>query len=544
MNKDLEAIESISLNLKQTGIRKQFSAQPSRATDFSFQAAKIDFDFSKTHLNAKLIDAYISLAENQKLTDLRESMFRGDKINTSEDRAVLHTLLRRSEVNNILPQVSKELLTEKNQSEQSYLDLLNRLKEDVDLLGFEVKDIIHVGIGGSVLGPQLLCEALERTKSRYKIHFVSNVDAHEIVSVTNQCDPAKTLLVGVSKTFTTLETITNLETLIEWLTTSGVKQPLSQVVAVTANPDNAIEFGVAKDNIATFPNWVGGRYSLWSSVSVSPFANLPSEQLRLFLKGAEEMDNYFYRTPFQSNVCFLSAALDHFYGNFFGAQTRATFAYDHRLRSLVPYLQQLETESNGKDRLRNGDPVTCQTSPVVWGGVGTDVQHSVFQLLHQGTVMMPSEFILVAEPAHGLIANHKKLLANAIAQSAALLRGQSLQDLDSEHAVGVSEQVLKAKLFSGDRPSSMLTLPRLDAYTLGALIAFYEHRTFTAGVLYGINSFDQMGVELGKKLATQIEPFLNQQSDNNTNGSDSATDLDASTFDASTQRAINKLKTR
>jgi len=538
MNESQDRISSLSSALKTGGIKSLFDGDNDRADRFAFQAADLDFDLSKTHLTPELVSAYIEFAQAQRFDDLRHAMFAGEKINESEGRAVLHTLLRRSDGNDDLPAVSEELAQQKDSSAQSYLELLRRLEYSEDEFDFEIKDIIHIGIGGSVLGPQLLSEAFDKADRKFNVHFVSNIDAHEIVHVINRCNPATTLLVGVSKTFTTLETITNINSLMDWLRNNGVEQPLDRVLAITASPDNALEFGIKEHNIATFPNWVGGRYSLWSSVSLSPFANLSLEELNAFLKGAEDMDTYFYATELESNVCFLSAVLDHFYGNFFGAQTRATFAYDFRLRSLVSYLQQLETESNGKDRLRNGEAVGHQTSPVVWGGVGTDVQHSVFQLLHQGTVFIPSEFILVAQPDHQLIDNHRQLLANAIAQTAALLKGQTLQDLSELEPDGTSAEVLNAKLFSGDRPSSNIIMPKLNAYSLGALIAFYEHRTFSAGILYGINSFDQMGVELGKRLARQVGPHLRNSEGKNAKGELS----DGSTFDPSTLRAINKLR--
>ncbi|MFT5574374.1 MAG: glucose-6-phosphate isomerase, partial [Cryomorphaceae bacterium] len=305
--------------------------------------------------------------------------------------------------------------------------------------------------------------------------------------------------------------------------------------AVTAQPENAAIYGVSDRNVVTFPQWVGGRYSVWSSVSLSAALVLGIDEFEQFLAGASQVDQYFYTSELEQNACFLAAMLDHYYANFLSVRSRAIFAYDYRLRSLVDYLQQLETESNGKDKQKNGCDVDQETSQVIWGGVGTDVQHSVFQMLHQGTSLIPSEFILVKKPDHSYDEHHKELLANGVAQTAALLSGQNLDQVRELHAdQGLSELALKAKVFSGNRPSTTLVVDRLSAGALGSLLAFYEHRTFCGGVFANINSFDQMGVELGKRLAKKVKPLLDQNDNSQTKKS-------AEGFDSSTLSLIQKV---
>ncbi|MCL4150650.1 UNVERIFIED_CONTAM: hypothetical protein GTU68_057226, partial [Idotea baltica] len=385
-----------------------------------------------------------------------------------------------------------------------------------------VTDIIHVGIGGSFLGTQLLFEAAAEQTSEIKIHFIANIDAHKLVRVFSQCNPKTTIVIGVSKTFTTAETLQNIRTIGTWYEKNNITDYWQYFYAVTADFDKAIGFGIDPENIVTFPEWVGGRYSVWSSVSLSAVLVMGLEKFEEFLAGAALLDQHFYQTDLNQNVCFLAAMLDHYYANFMGSESRAIFAYDSRLESLVSYLQQLETESNGKDRQKNGEPVDQKTSPVIWGGVGTDVQHSVFQMLHQGTSLIPSEFVVIKKPDHDYNEHHSELLANAIAQPAALLSGQSLAE------------TLKAKIFSGERPSSTFVLDRLSPRTLGLMLAFYEHRTFCTGVLNNINSFDQMGVELGKRLAKQVFPLLTK--------TENSRIAENHEFDQSTEQLIKLLR--
>ena len=503
-----QRLSSLSEQDKNAGIRARFSSDPARAQHFSYNADSFYLDLSKTHISDELVAVYEDFAAEISFSEFRNALFSGAKINSSEQRAVLHTLLRNPENQGIAMQ-EDGLVSQAREAESQFVHQCQTVQARIAARDVPIKHIIHVGIGGSALGPKLVFEALKSLQTDADIHFVGNIDAHELLSVLSQCDPIATLVVGVSKTFTTAETLKNLDSILDWLLENGVKSPKENLVAVTANPINASEFGVSSDNIVAFPNWVGGRYSVWSSVSLSVVLVIGLPAFKEFLRGATIMDEHFYQADLKENLPYLAAALDHYYVNYFDAGSRAIFAYDFRLRSLVDYLQQLETESNGKDRQRDGKPVDQLTAPVIWGGVGTDVQHSVFQMLHQGTSLIPAEFVLVKEPDHSLADHHQELLANGLAQTAALLAGQNKATAERLHAdEGLTQAAILAKQFSGDRPSFTFLLERLTPFTLGQLLSFYEHRTFCFGALSNINSYDQMGVELGKRLAKTIKPML------------------------------------
>ena len=503
-----QRLSNLSEQDKNVGIRARFSSDPARAQHFSYNAASFYLDLSKTHISDELVAVYEDFAAEISFSEFRNALFSGAKINSSEQRAVLHTLLRNPENQGIAMQ-EDGLVSQAREAESQFVHQCQTLQARIAARDVPIKHIIHVGIGGSALGPKLVFEALKSLQTEADIHFVGNIDAHELLSVLSQCDPIATLVVGVSKTFTTAETLKNLDSILDWLLENGVKSPKENLVAVTANPINASEFGVSSDNIVAFPNWVGGRYSVWSSVSLSVVLVIGLPAFKEFLRGATIMDEHFYQADLKENLPYLAAALDHYYVNYFDAGSRAIFAYDFRLRSLVDYLQQLETESNGKDRQRDGKPVDQLTAPVIWGGVGTDVQHSVFQMLHQGTSLIPAEFVLVKEPDHSLADHHQELLANGLAQTAALLAGQNKATAERLHAdEGLTQAAILAKQFSGDRPSFTFLLERLTPFTLGQLLSFYEHITFCFGELSNIKSYDQMGVELGKRLAKTIKPML------------------------------------
>ena len=351
-----------------------------------------------------------------------------------------------------------------------------------------IRHVLHIGIGGSALGPDLLVDALGRDSDRYDVAIVSNVDGVALEEVFKRFDPAATLLVVASKTFTTTETMLNATSALQWMTESGVEDPYGRVIALTANPEKAVEWGVDETRILPFAESVGGRYSLWSTIGFPAALGLGWDAFEELLEGAAEMDRHFRLTDLAQNAPALAAFADLYYTQVRHAETRAPFAYDERLRLLPSYLQQLEMESNGKGVTVDGQPVGRPTAAITWGGVGTDAQHAVFQLLHQGTHLVPVEFIAVIEPGDVLSDDHhRQLLLNAFAQGAALMKGKKTDD--------------PARSYSGDRPSSTILLDTLDPRTLGALIAFYEHRVFVNGVLLGINSFDQFGVELGKEMA-------------------------------------------
>ncbi len=531
MNPNIHSqLQSLATSDKELGIKQKFVTDESRVDHTSTEFDLAYFDFSKTHLSKAMLNHYVDLAEELKIEKARHDFLSGAKINNTEERSVLHALLRDSGNQGIDMAEAGALVQAQdaaNQFDEQYQLIADSLKRR----DTPVENIIHVGIGGSSLGTQLLFEALKPLGDSRKIHFVGNIDGHQLVDVLDQCDISNTLVIGVSKTFTTAETLQNLNSIAAWFIRHGVNNPLAHFFGVTANPDGAKSYGIPPANVVSFPEWVGGRYSVWSSVSLSAALLIGKEKFDDFLAGAAEMDKHFNQADLHQNVCFQAAALDHYYANYMGVGSKAIFAYDFRFRSLVDYLQQLETESNGKDRLKNGEEVDCKTSMVVWGGVGTDVQHSVFQMLHQGTSIIPSEFILIAKADHDLTDHHNELLANGVAQTAALLEGQDLETVKRLHGdEGWSEAGLKSKIFSGNRPSMTILLERLSPKSLGFLLAFYEHRVFFGGVLAGINSFDQMGVELGKRLAKQVRPLIEDGQDSDTG------------FDPSTERLLAKLK--
>ncbi|TCP35974.1 glucose-6-phosphate isomerase [Sphingomonas sp. BK235] len=463
--------------LPQERLEALFANDPDRLKRLSLDVAGIHFDWSKTHLTAEALTAFEALAKSVDLAGKREAMFAGANVNVTEDRPVEHTAER------------GEGKAESVARAASYHARMRGLIDAIEAEAFgPVRSILHVGIGGSALGPHLLVDALGRGSDRYDVAIVSNVDGMALDDVFDDFDPETTLLVVASKTFTTTETMMNAESVIQWMTGAGVEDPYGRVIALTASPEKAIEWGVDETRILPFSEGVGGRYSLWSSIGFPAAIALGWDQFEELLEGAAEMDRHFRLAALHENAPALAAFADLYYTQVRHAETRAPFAYDERLRLLPSYLQQLEMESNGKGVTVDGQPVGRPTAPITWGGVGTDAQHAVFQLLHQGTHLVPVEFLAVIEAGDTLPPeHHRQLLLNAFAQGAALMTGKQVDD--------------PARSYPGDRPSSTLLLDRLDARTLGALIAFYEHRVFVNGVLLGINSFDQFGVELGKEMA-------------------------------------------
>ncbi len=456
-----------------------FAQDPDRLAKLSLDVAGIHFDWSKTHLTAEAIAAFEALAKAQDLAGKRQAMFAGEIVNVTEGRAVEHTA-ERGEGN-----PDSVALARSHQARmRALIDAI-----EADALG-PVRHVLHVGIGGSALGPHLLVDALGHDDKRYDVAIVSNVDGMALEEVFERFDPTATLLVVASKTFTTTETMLNAESVLEWMKQHGVEDPYGKVIALTASPDKAIEWGVDETRILPFSESVGGRYSLWSSIGFPAALALGWDAFEELLEGAGEMDRHFRLAALHENAPALAAFADLYYTQVRHAETRAPFAYDERLRLLPSYLQQLEMESNGKAVTIDGQPLGRPSAAITWGGVGTDAQHAVFQLLHQGTHLVPVEFIAVIEPGDTLAEDHhRQLLLNAFAQGAALMKGKQVDD--------------PARSYSGDRPSSTLLLDQLDARTLGALIAFYEQRVFVNGVLLGINSFDQFGVELGKEMAKE-----------------------------------------
>ncbi|MFO1256611.1 MAG: glucose-6-phosphate isomerase [Sphingomonadaceae bacterium] len=440
----------------------------------------IRFDWSKTHLDAAHGAAFVKLAEAVGFAQKRGAMFAGEPINVTEGRAVEHTAQRG---------VGCETSTE----EAFALHL--RMKSLVEAIHAgalgEVRHLIHIGIGGSALGPALAIDALARDGALVDVHVVSNIDGCALEAACAACDPATTLIAVASKTFTTTETMTNAASALDWLREGGIGDPYGRVVALTADPEKAVEWGIDETRVLPFPESVGGRYSLWSSIGFPVALALGWDEFAQFLDGAAAMDRHFLEAQGLDNLPLRAAFADLYYTRLLGCQTRASFAYDERLRLLPSYLQQLEMESNGKSVKTDGRPVDGPTAPITWGGVGTDAQHAVFQLLHQGTHLVPVDFIAAIQPGDDLDpAHHRNLLANCFAQGAALMAGKASKD--------------GARAYPGDRPSATILCDELNPATLGALIAFHEHRTFANGVLMEINSFDQFGVELGKEIAREI----------------------------------------
>ena len=455
-----------------------FADDPARLARLSVDVAGIHFDFSKTHLTADAVATFERLANRMDLAGQREALFAGKPINVTEDRAVGHTAER--------GEGEAEMVARAGQFHA-------RMRALIDAIGAgalgPIRHVLHVGIGGSALGPDLLVDALGREDGRYDVAVVSNVDGAALEEAFARFEPDATLLVVASKTFTTTETMLNAHSVIGWLREGGVDDPYGRVVALTANPDAAVEWGVDETRVLPFDESVGGRYSLWSSIGFPAALKLGWDAFSELLDGAAEMDRHFKLAAAHENAPVLAAFADLYYTHARGAETRATFAYDERLRLLPSYLQQLEMESNGKGVTRDGRPLDGPSAAITWGGVGTDAQHAVFQLLHQGTHLVPVEFVASIEPGDSLDPeHHRQLLLNAFAQGAALMKGRENADDP-------------ARAYSGDRPSTTILLDTVDPRTLGALIAFYEHRVFAGGALLGINSFDQFGVELGKEMA-------------------------------------------
>jgi glucose-6-phosphate isomerase len=458
-----------------------FAAEPDRLQRLVVEEAGLRFDFSKTHLGEGLLAAFARLAEARDLAGRREALFAGEMVNPTEGRAAEHTAER--------GQGAPESVARARGLHQRMRALIDAI--EADAFG-PVRHILHIGIGGSALGPDFLIDALGTDSGRYEAAVVSNVDGVALERAIGRFDPHATLLVVASKTFTTLETMLNARSAIAWLSDGGVEDPYGQMIALTASPERAIEFGVDETRVLPFPASVGGRYSLWSSIGFPAALALGWDSFESLLEGAAAMDRHFRFAPPLRNAPVLAAFADRYYANVRGAETRAVFAYDERLRLLPAYLQQLEMESNGKSVGLDGAPAGRATAPVTWGGVGTDAQHAVFQLLHQGTHLVPVEFVASIEPGHHLDEeHHRQLLINCFAQGASLMAGKPSDDPHRD--------------YPGDRPSTTILLERVDPATLGALLAFYEHRTFANAVLLGINPFDQFGVELGKQIAGAID---------------------------------------
>jgi glucose-6-phosphate isomerase len=483
-------------------LRDAFARDASRFDAFAVEAPEVFADLSKNRWDLVTKKLLVELAQECQLEARRDAMFTGEPVNHTEGRAVLHTALRAPKGRGPFSDDVHEVL-----------DRMLAFAESVrDTAKSGIRHIVNIGIGGSDLGPQMVVPALDAfVHPGLTFHFVSNVDGHDIAPVLRRLKADETLFIIASKTFTTQETMANAQVAREWFIANGGRDTAKHFVATTTNVKAAAEFGIT--TTFGFWDWVGGRYSLWSAIGLPIAIALGAEHFRALLAGAHAMDRHFADTPLQRNLPALLGLLDVWYRNFHGFTSRSVAPYHQGLKRLPAYLQQLEMESNGKRVDLDGEPLPFATSPVVWGEPGTNGQHAYFQMLHQGTDVIPVEFIAVKQPTHTHADLHRKLLANCLAQSQALMLGKSTEAALGETAPTASKTldaltIARHRTFPGNRPSTTLLLERLTPRALGALIALYEHRVFTSGALWGINSFDQWGVELGKALCNDLLPRL------------------------------------
>ena len=484
-----------------------------RAKDFSVRVGDMLFDFSKTNIDAEARALLIGLLEQAKVAERREAMFSGEAINETEGRAVLHTALRnldggpvKVDGQDVMPEV------------RATLKRMQAFAEKVRSGAFKgqggaITDVINIGIGGSDLGPAMAVRALSPYHDGPRCHFVSNVDPGDIADVLRRCDPTTTLVIVASKTFTTIETMTNAHTARAWMS-EAVQDPAAQFVALSTSKSRTEAFGIPAERVFGFADWVGGRYSVWGPIGLSLMIAIGADAFRAFLRGGQEMDRHFRAADWHENMPALLALVGIWHAQVCGYATRAVLPYDNRLGRLPAYLQQLEMESNGKRVSMDGADLTVQSGPIVWGEPGTNGQHAFYQLIHQGTRIVPCEFMIAARGHEDELHHQQQLLiANCLAQSEALMKGRSFEVARAmmEKAGlegGELERQARHRVFEGNRPSTTLAYPRLDPFTLGQIIALYEHRVFVEGVILGINSFDQWGVELGKELATALQPII------------------------------------
>ncbi|HEY0856673.1 MAG TPA: glucose-6-phosphate isomerase [Albitalea sp.] len=495
-------------------LRNAFAVDPTRFDRFSVAAPHVFADLSKNLVDTATLHFLLDLARECRLEERRDAMLRGDAINVTEGRAVLHTALRAPRGQGAF-----------GADVHGVLDAMLAYVETVrDTQASGIRHVVNIGIGGSDLGPQMVVPALDAfVHPRLTFHFVSNVDGHDITPVLRQLKPAETLFIVASKTFTTQETMANAHAARAWFAANGGTDVARHFVATTTNVAAAAQFGIK--TTFGFWDWVGGRYSLWSAIGLPIALAIGAEHFRALLAGAHAMDRHVAETPLEKNLPVLLALIDVWYRNFHGFTSRSVAPYHQGLKRLPAYLQQLEMESNGKRVDLDGRDLPYATSPVVWGEPGTNGQHAYFQMLHQGTDVIPVEFILVKHPTHALTDLHNKLLANGLAQSQALMLGKTTDQALGEKAPTASkaldaQTIARHRTFPGNRPSTTLLLDQLTPGSLGALIALYEHRVFASGALWGINSFDQWGVELGKALCNDLLPRLHS---GDTSGLDAST---------------------
>ncbi len=529
LNQHKKDIESISL-------REMFKSDPERFNQFHIQFNDLLLDYSKHHISKETISLLVKLAKEVDLENWRDRMFEGEKINSTEHRAVLHTALRNQNQTPIMSDGEDVMPKVKN-----VLKKMRRFSEEVrsgqwkGFTGKPITNVINIGIGGSDLGPTMVCQALKPYGSKtITPHFVSNVDGADLSQALEKCNPETTLFIVASKTFTTQETMTNAFSARDWfLKTAKDNQHIKKhFVALSTNQHVVSQFGIDIENMFEFWDWVGGRYSLWSAIGLSIALYIGMDSFEELLKGGFEMDEHFKTAPIEQNIPMMMGLLGVWNINFFNFPTHAILAYDQGLSKLASYLQQADMESNGKFINRDGERIDFHTGPVLWGEVGTNGQHAFYQLLHQGTEIVPADFIIPIESHYAIgkdgNEHHKILLANFIAQTQSLMLGKSYDEARAEiEKQGFEgediESFIPQKTFEGNRPTSSILFQKLTPKTLGQLIAMYEHKIFTQGIIWNINSFDQWGVEYGKQIAKQVLPKLSEKTpthdfDSSTNG--------------------------
>ncbi|WP_170390268.1 glucose-6-phosphate isomerase [Ruegeria arenilitoris] len=522
----LDTLRTLAAKGADTRILDLFAQDPDRAQSFSASTGDLLFDYSKTLIDADIRAALIDLCDQAGLAERRDAMFRGDKINETEGRAVLHTALRNLD-GGLVEVDGQDVMPD-------VLDSLQRMRVFAEEVrggttqgaGGSFTDVVNIGIGGSDLGPVMATLALAPYHDGPRLHYVSNVDGAHIADTLRELDPTRTLVIVASKTFTTIETMTNARTARAWMLDGG-GDPGRQFAAVSSAVDKTADFGIPSDRVFGFADWVGGRYSVWGPVGLPVMIAVGSNAFDAFLRGGQAMDVHFRAADWAENMPVILALVGIWHRQVLGHASRAVLPYDQRLLRLPAYFQQLEMESNGKSVAMDGSALSVPSGPVVWGEPGTNGQHAFYQLIHQGTDVIPCEFMVAAEGHEPELAHHHRLLlANCLAQSEALMRGRSLEEARARMAeMGLHgdelERQARHRVFPGNRPSTTLIYPQLTPFVLGQIIALYEHRVFVEGVLLGINSFDQWGVELGKELATSLGPIVD--GDAGTEGKDGST---------------------
>ena len=511
-------------------MRDLFATDPERFEKFSLQLGDILFDYSKNRITEKTVSLLLDLARQAGLADKIQAMFNGEKINSTEGRAVLHVALRNRsdrpitvEGEDVMPEVNGVLA-----KMRVFSDAV-RSGTWKGFTGKPITDVVNIGIGGSDLGPQMVTGALKPyAHPDLRSHFVSNIDGTHLVETLKLVNPETTLFIVASKTFTTQETMTNAASAREWLLSVAKNDAAvaKHFVAVSTNTSEVTKFGINPDNMFEFWDWVGGRYSLWSAIGLSIVLAIGMDRFEELLTGAHKVDEHFRTAPFEENIPLIMGLLGLWYNNFFGAETHAILPYDQYMCRFPAYFQQGDMESNGKSVTTEGERVDYSTGPIIWGEPGTNGQHAFYQLIHQGTKLVPCDFLAPARSLNPLGQHHLILMANFLAQTEALMRGKTDPEVRAElEASGLEgdelEKLVAAKSFEGNRPSNSFLYKELSPETLGSLIALYEHKIFTQGVIWNINSFDQMGVELGKQLAKVIEPEL--EGDGSISSHDSST---------------------